>query len=161
MLLHLHNWTVGVQCEPWMGSRMYSWSIDQLQFSFMVYNIDSVKFIRLLPRHILLLCTSDHICLFVCYDFSTYVEFWQLSNVPGLLSIGACIESYHLFCCMLQTDLSAELSQYQCCFHSCAHCMTLYIKSSLLSVILRNLLQMWTIHIVQCIESSSLQIWTW
>ena len=51
-----------------------------------------------------------------------------------MLPIGACIASYHLFCCMLQTDLSEELplrSQYQCCFHNCAHYMSLYIKSRL------------------------------
>ena len=54
---------------------MYSWSIDQLHFSFMVYNLDSVKFTRLMPGHILLLFTSGYICLFVCYDFSTLAEF--------------------------------------------------------------------------------------
>ena len=45
--------------------------------------------------------------------------------------------SYQLLCCMLQTDLSAELplrSQYQCCFHKYAksayYSMSLYIKSA-------------------------------
>ena len=44
--------------------------------------------------------------------------------------------SYHLFCCIVQTDLSAEFalrSQYQCCFHkitkSANDSITLYIKS--------------------------------
>ena len=50
--------------------------------------------------------------------------------------LGPTSASYHLFCCMLQTDLSAELalrSQYQCCFHkitkSANYTITLYIKS--------------------------------
>ena len=43
---------------------------------------------------------------------------------------------YHLFCCIVQTDLSAELalrSHYQCCFQkitkSANYSITLYIKS--------------------------------
>ena len=48
------------------GSRMYPRSINKLQFSFMVYNLDSVIFTRLMPGHILLLFTSVCICLFVC-----------------------------------------------------------------------------------------------
>ena len=50
--------------------------------------------------------------------------------------LGPAFASYHLLCCILQTDLSAELllrSQYQCCFHNYAknayYCMSLYIKS--------------------------------
>ena len=34
--------------------------------------------------------------------------------------LGPAFANYHLFCCIVQTDLSAELalrSQYQCCFH--------------------------------------------
>ena len=34
--------------------------------------------------------------------------------------LGSASASYHLFCCIVQTDLSVELalrSQYQCCFH--------------------------------------------
>ena len=50
--------------------------------------------------------------------------------------LGSASASYHLFCCKLQTDLSAELalrSHYQCCFHkitkSANYSITLYIKS--------------------------------
>ena len=57
-----------------------------------------------------------------------------------MLPIGACIASYHLLCCILETDLSAELpsrSQYQCCFHNCAksayYYMSLYIKGVLIN----------------------------
>ena len=73
---------------------------------------------------------------------------FNILSVPGLLPIGACIASYHLLCCILETDLSAELplrSQYQCCFHNCAksayYYMSLYIKS-VISDLLRNLLKM-------------------
>ena len=78
--------------------------------------------------------------------------------------LGSAFANYQLLCYMLQTDLSAELalsSQYQCCFHkitkSAYYTMSLYIKS-VQSNLLRNLLEIPTIHIVQCIENITLQI---
>ena len=78
--------------------------------------------------------------------------------------LGSAFANYQLLCCMLQTDLSAELalrSQYQCCFHkltkSAYYSMSLYIKS-VQSNLLRNLLEIPTIHIAQCIENTILQI---
>ena len=52
---------------------MYPWSIDQLHFSFMVYNLDSVKFTRLMPGHILLLFTSVCICLVALWLYTIVV----------------------------------------------------------------------------------------
>ena len=50
--------------------------------------------------------------------------------------LGSASASYHLFCCIVQTDLSAELAlrpQYQCCFHniikSANYSIALYIKT--------------------------------
>ena len=52
--------------------------------------------------------------------------------------LGSASASYYLFCCIVQTDLSAELAlrlQYQCCFHniikSANYTITLYIKTVL------------------------------
>ena len=59
---------------------MHPWSIDQLHFSFMVYNLDSVKFTRLMPGHILLLFTSGYICLFVFWAVMTLVHLWNFEN---------------------------------------------------------------------------------
>ena len=78
--------------------------------------------------------------------------------------LGPAFANYQLLCCMLQTDLSAELalrSQYQCCFHkitkSAYYSLSLYIKS-VQSYLLRNLLEIPNIHITQCIENTILQI---
>ena len=53
--------------------------------------------------------------------------------------LGSASAYYHLFCCIVQTDLSAELAlrpQYQCCFHkitkSANYSITLYMKKSLI-----------------------------
>ena len=53
--------------------------------------------------------------------------------------LGPATAYYHLFCCIVQTDLSAELvlrPQYQCCFHkitkSANYSVTLCIKSVLI-----------------------------
>ena len=76
--------------------------------------------------------------------------------------LGSASASYYLFCCIVQTDLSAELAlrpQYQCCFHNIiksANCsITLYIKSVLIlstqecSTNVNN-------PVVQCMESKRL-----
>ena len=73
--------------------------------------------------------------------------------------LGSACASYHLFCCIVQTDLSAELAlrpQYQCCFHniikSANYSITLYIKTVLIlstqecSTNVNN-------SVVQCMES--------
>ena len=50
--------------------------------------------------------------------------------------LGSASANYHLFCCIVQTDLSAELAlrpQYQYCFHNIIkspnYSITLYIKN--------------------------------
>ena len=76
--------------------------------------------------------------------------------------LGSASASYHLFCCIVQTDLSAELAlrpQYQCCFHniikSANYSITLYIKTVLIlstqecSTNVNN-------SVVQCMESKRL-----
>ena len=75
--------------------------------------------------------------------------------------LGSASASYHLFCCIVQTDLSAELAlrpQYQC-FHniikSANYSITLYIKTVLIlstqefSTNVNN-------SVVQCMESKRL-----
>ena len=86
----------------------------------------------------------------------------HILNVPVLLSIGVCICKYYLFCCIVETDLSAEFAlrpQYQCCFHniikSANYSITLYIKTVLIlstqecSTNVNN-------SVVQCMESKRL-----
>ena len=76
--------------------------------------------------------------------------------------LGSASASYHLFCHIMQTDLSAELAlrpQYQCCFHniikSANYSITLYIKTVLIlstqefSTNVNN-------SVVQCMESKRL-----
>ena len=76
--------------------------------------------------------------------------------------LGSASASYHLFCCIVQTDLSAELTlrpQYQCCLYkitkSANYSITLYIKSVLIlstqecSTNVNN-------SVVQCMESKRL-----
>ena len=76
--------------------------------------------------------------------------------------LGSASASYHLFCCIVQTDLSTELalrSQYQCCFHKLTkspnYTIALYIKTVLIlstqefSTNVNN-------SVVQCIESKRL-----
>ena len=76
--------------------------------------------------------------------------------------LGSASASYHLFCCIVQTDLSAELAlrpQYQCCFHnitkSANYSITLYKKTILIlstqecSTNVNN-------SVVQCMESKRL-----
>ena len=76
--------------------------------------------------------------------------------------LGPTTAYYHLFCCIVQTDLSAELAlrpQYQCCFHkitkSANYSITLYIKTVLIlstqefSTNVNN-------SVVQCMESKRL-----
>ena len=53
--------------------------------------------------------------------------------------LGSAFASYHLFCCIVHTDLSAELAlrlQYQCCFHNIIkspnYTIVLYIKTVLI-----------------------------
>ena len=53
--------------------------------------------------------------------------------------LGSASANYHLFCCIVQTDLSAELAlrpQYQYCFHNIIkspnYTITLYIKTVLI-----------------------------
>ena len=53
--------------------------------------------------------------------------------------LGSASASYHLFCCIVQTDLSAELAlkpQYQYCFHNIIkspnYTIALYIKTVLI-----------------------------
>ena len=53
--------------------------------------------------------------------------------------LGSASASYHLFCCIVQTNLSADLAlrpQYQCCFHkitkSANYTIPLYIESVLI-----------------------------
>ena len=75
---------------------------------------------------------------------------------------GSASASYHLFCCIVQTDLSVELAlrpQYLCCFHniikSANYSITLYIKTVLIlstqefSTNVNN-------SVVQCMESKRL-----
>ena len=82
----------------------------------------------------------------------------HILNVP----LGSASASYHLFCCIVQTVLSAELAlrpQYQCCFHniikSANYSITLYIKTVLIlstqecSTNVNN-------SVVQCMESKRL-----
>ena len=76
--------------------------------------------------------------------------------------LGSASASYHLFCCIVQTVLSAELAlrpQYQCCFHniikSANYSITLYIKTVLIlpsQECSRNVNN----SVVQCMESKRL-----
>ena len=78
--------------------------------------------------------------------------------------LGSASASYHLFCYIVQTDLSAELAlrpQYQCCFHniikSANYSITLYIKTVLIlstQEFSRNVNN----SVVQCMESKRLEI---
>ena len=70
--------------------------------------------------------------------------------------------SYHLFCCIVQTDLSTELalrSQYQCCYYkltkSANYSITLYIKTFLI-LSTQEFSTNVNYLVVQCIESKRL-----
>ena len=74
--------------------------------------------------------------LHIKLGISTKFHLWDiiLNN-----TLGSASASYHLFCCIVQTDLSAELAlrpQHQCCFHniikSANYSITLYIKTVLI-----------------------------
>ena len=76
--------------------------------------------------------------------------------------LGSASASYHLFCCIVQTDLSTELalrSQYQCCFHkitkSANYSITLYIKVSNL-IFSGMFYKCEAFIVVQCMESKRL-----
>ena len=76
--------------------------------------------------------------------------------------LGSASASYHLFCCIVQTDLSAELAlrpQYQCCFHniikSANYTITLYIKTVLI-LSTQEFSTNVNYLVVQCIESKRL-----
>ena len=76
--------------------------------------------------------------------------------------LGSASASYHLFCCIVQTDLSAELAlrpQYQCCFHniikSANYTITLYIKTVLI-LSTQECSTNVNYLVVQCIESKRL-----
>ena len=74
---------------------------------------------------IILSHTFKYIYWFTCTSITTH---W-----------GSASANYHLFCCIVQTDLSAELAlrpQYQYCFHKITkspnYSITLYIKTVLI-----------------------------
>ena len=74
--------------------------------------------------------------------------------------LGSAFASYHLFCCIVQTDLSAELAlrpQYQCCFHNIIkspnYSITLYIKTYLI-LSTQECSTNVNYLVVQCIETS-------
>ena len=76
--------------------------------------------------------------------------------------LGSASASYHLFCCIVQTDLSAELAlrpQYQCCFHniikSANYTITLYIKTVLI-LSTQEFSTNVNYLVVQCMESKRL-----
>ena len=76
--------------------------------------------------------------------------------------LGSAFASYHLFCCIVQTDLSAELAlrpQYLCCFHniikSANYSITLYIKTSLI-LSTQECSKNVNNSVVQCMESKRL-----
>ena len=76
--------------------------------------------------------------------------------------LGSASASYHLFCCIMQTDLSTELalrSQYQCCFHkltkSANYSITLYIKTVLI-LSTQEFSTNVNYLVVQCMESKRL-----
>ena len=51
----------------------------------------------------------------------TFNIFQCIKCTSIVIPLGSASASYHLFCCIGQTDLSAELAlrpQYQCCFHN-------------------------------------------
>ena len=76
--------------------------------------------------------------------------------------LGSASACYHLFCCIVQTDLSAELAlrpQYQYCFHNIIkspnYTITLYIKTSLI-LSTQECSTNVNYLVVQCIESKRL-----
>ena len=73
--------------------------------------------------------------------------------------LGSAFASYHLFCCIVQTYLSAELAlrlQYQCCFHNIIkspnYTIALYIKTILI-LSTQECSTNLNYSVVQCIES--------
>ena len=76
--------------------------------------------------------------------------------------LGSASASYHLFCCIVQTDLSAELAlrtQYQCSFHNIIkspnYTIALYIKTVLI-LSTQECSTNVNYSVVQCIESKRL-----
>ena len=76
--------------------------------------------------------------------------------------LGSVSANYHLFCCIVQTDLSAELAlrpQYQYCFHNIIkspnYSITLYIKTVLI-LSTQECSTNVNYLVVQCIESKRL-----
>ena len=76
--------------------------------------------------------------------------------------LGSASASYHLFCCIVQTDLSAELAlrpHYQCCFHNIIkspnYTIALYIKTVLI-LSTQECSTNVNYLVVQCIESKRL-----
>ena len=76
--------------------------------------------------------------------------------------LGSASASYHLFCCIVQTDLSTELAlkpQYQYCFHNIIkspnYTIALYIKTVLI-LSTQECSTNVNYLVVQCIESKRL-----
>ena len=84
----LHNWTFGVQCEPWMGSRMVqgciygvlsnyilvSWCTTLTVWSFNLLSLDRAFFYALVFMSVSLSVTA----LVGFTALVTLVGFWQL-----------------------------------------------------------------------------------
>ena len=76
--------------------------------------------------------------------------------------LGSASASCHLFCCIVQTDLSAELAlrpQYQCCFHNIIKSPNYFITLYINTVLILSTQECSTnvnYLVVQCIESKRL-----